>query len=150
MMHPRCLLIALPALMLTAFEALGSRGAADRAVVSPAAEELVERRGRVSAWYVFADGTVAVRLDGHDKDQGFSAWFVTPADQTETTRFEHLMLATAMSLSSSSEPLTIAYELNKEKVGKSIKDAIPIKAVMWNTTLAEAENRPDKDARPKK
>lgn len=104
--------------------------------------EKVERAGRVNAWYVFADGTVAVRLVGQDKEQTFATWFITPADKTETTRFEHLMLATARDVAVSGEELTIAYEQSNEKLGKSLKDAVPIHAVMWGTTLADAEGRP--------
>jgi len=144
-----CLLVVLPA---ATFAALAPRPGsivptpesatrADAAAVAAPGEK-VEKTGKVSAWYVFADGTVGLRLTGQDKEQLFSTWFITPADKTETTRFEHLMLASLLRLSDSREPLTIAYEQTNEKLGKTLKDALPIVAVMWGTSYAEASGSP--------
>ncbi|HLU39105.1 MAG TPA: hypothetical protein VK081_06945 [Planctomycetota bacterium] len=151
----RCLIVILPftagAVLATMSDGLAPHRAATLAPAIAAPERAapqggtgkVQRTGQIGAWYVYADGTVAVRLDGQDKGQSFSTWFVSPADKTETTRFEHLMLATALRLASSREPLTVAYDPGREKQGKTVRDAVPIAAIMWNTSPAETGEAPE-------
>lgn len=103
---------------------------------------MTELTGQIRAWYVFADGTVAIRLDGQNKERSYATWFVTPADKTETTRFEHLMMGSALALARSGDEITIAYEKSNEKTGKTVKEAVPIHAVMWGTSFNDANGQP--------
>jgi hypothetical protein len=110
---------------------------------APSADEPIERSGVIDAWHVLANGQVSLRLTGGANQEAFTTWFTTPGDKTETTRFEHQVLHTVISFATSREPLTVTYGKveNSEKAGKTIKDAIPLDAIMWNVKPSE-EKKP--------
>lgn len=113
---------------------LASKSGAGAAAASiPGVEETVQRTGTIDAWHVLANGTVAVHLVGQNKDQPFALWLVTPGDRTQSTRFEDQVLYTVFAFIASKQELTFSIGIRNEKTeksGKTLKEAIPIEAMM--------------------
>ena len=139
---------ALGLILLTAASVTPLAFATPGSSTARGAEDPLERTGVVDAWHVLANGTVSIRLTGRAKDQAFTTWFTTPGDKTEATRFEHQLLTTVLSFAASRQELTVGYAAKTEKtdkLGRTIKDAIPIEAIMWNVLPSEEK---DKEKKP--
>ena len=110
---------------------------ADRHVVTPAAAsapaavERVEKTGHVAGWHITPDGLVALRLDDPKARPPASTWFVTPANQTSTTRFEDLVVQSVIAMAANDGLVTITFEADKERVGQSLREAIPIVGIAF-------------------
>lgn len=129
---------ALPGLCLLAplaYLAFGGLGRDESA--APAPFERIEYTGRITGWHVTGDGRVSLRLLDDAQSDGKPVWFRTPADKTDVTRFEELMLLTVLQLSAADQALTVVYERDKERSGKTVDTAFPIVALVWGAPMAE-------------
>jgi hypothetical protein len=114
------------AIPLVSFMSSSGEPIAHRAMLDPVIYE-----GKIANWSVLADGTVAVRLVGTRENKAFSLWFVTPASQTATTRFEHLVLDAVLAFVGPLKDVsvTVVSDSSNEDSGKSIKDALVLSSI---------------------
>lgn len=108
------------------------------ASATPAAPfERIHFTGRITAWHVAADGTVGLKLQDPDEVGVESLWFHTPANQTDATLFEDLILETAIEMVTSNREISILYERDKEISGKTLDDSFPIAAIFAGAPMDE-------------
>lgn len=87
---------------------------------------------------------MAVRLEGKERAEGtqdskeFSVWYMTPADRTSSTRFEHLTLAAVLDLVPREQEITLASAAKSDRRGATLNDAVAIEAILWGTTWRDA------------
>lgn len=113
-------------------------GTVPTSTTAPAAPfERIHFTGRITAWHVAADGTVGLKLQDSDEVGVESLWFHTPANQTDATLFEDLILETAIEMVTSNREISIVYERDKEISGKTLDDSFPIAAIFSGAPMAE-------------
>ncbi len=109
-------------------------------------DDKLARSGQIDAWCVRGDGTVLVRLAGvngagdGDEQQAerFAVWYMTPADRTASTRFEHLTLAAVLDVVPREQQITIVSEAESQEQGATLADAVAIESILWGTSWQEA------------
>lgn len=95
----------------------------------------VEFTGTLIGWSANRLGDVAIELRGNvpDRQDPLELWFVAAADKTETVRFEQVMIEIALRHAESGQPLTVVTEGSTEGHGRSLKDAIKLASVRWES-----------------
>lgn len=108
------------------FGALSISSAMPETAVQPLGDQAYV--GKVTGWSIAADGAVAVKLEGSLDKKAFALWFATPANLTDTTRYEDLVLAAVLALQGSLKdtPVTILSKDVRNDTGKTVEDALPL------------------------
>lgn len=104
---------------------------------APAPFEAIQHTGKIVAWQIAADGSVAMQVENREKTPATSPWFRSPADKTDSTRFEELMLEAVLRLAASKEAVTVVYDADKERAGKTLEDAFPVASLLWGASIAQ-------------
>lgn len=108
------------------------------ASATPAAPlDRIHFTGRITAWHVAADGTVGLKLQDSDEVGVESMWFHTPANQTDATLFEDLILETVIEMTTTNREISVVYERDKEVSGKTLDDSFPIAAIFSGAPMDE-------------
>lgn len=107
--------------------------------------ERTQHTGTIVAWHLAADGTVSVKLNDVERPTPEALWFRSPADKTDSTRFEELLLQALLPVAASERRLSVVYDLDKERSGKTLEDGFPIVAVFSGAKMDEIV--PPKDVR---